>query len=388
MTKELRENLVKLAKAHAERTKVSIRKVRQRGIAEARRREDEVSEDTIHRVKKHVSQVTTTKLLEAITPAPLSECTDSAPDWYTHQSCWWTAKSKECRTDQNMITRTLIKAGNENKQAMNYHFLFVLYLYSWNVWEDQFLFARLQSQSCWQMSASLRCGGGLGGRWGPAQCTALHPPIHENQSVSVGSELGHFPILWGPQAERKCKACDMAGHYVAENTVNCLGYVEYSLWMWTSPGEGVGWSQRSPLQLFSSCVHWNHPHWELELGKTDLGMLNSPIMHRRISPVAHSCKASPVINPYMGIVQSTRVTSGMLGMQGLRLSTSSSSSYYSIASYMYLCHSMISIPNRIVSRTFITVFPLVHSQKRVGILLVKSEGTMWALGMEEHTQVN
>ena len=56
MTKELRESLVKQAKVHAEKAKVGIRKVRQKGISEARRSKDSVSKDTIHRVENHVRQ--------------------------------------------------------------------------------------------------------------------------------------------------------------------------------------------------------------------------------------------------------------------------------------------------------------------------------------------
>lgn len=55
VTKELRESLVKQAKAYAEKTKVSLRKVRQKGITEARKSKKQVSEDTIYRIEKHVS---------------------------------------------------------------------------------------------------------------------------------------------------------------------------------------------------------------------------------------------------------------------------------------------------------------------------------------------
>ena len=58
MTKELREKLVKMAKSHAERTKVGIRRVRQKSISEARRSKDDVSEDTVYRIEKHVSNHT------------------------------------------------------------------------------------------------------------------------------------------------------------------------------------------------------------------------------------------------------------------------------------------------------------------------------------------
>ena len=55
MTKELRASLVKQAKAHAEKTKVGLRKVRQKGITEARKSKKQISEDTIFRIEKHVS---------------------------------------------------------------------------------------------------------------------------------------------------------------------------------------------------------------------------------------------------------------------------------------------------------------------------------------------
>ena len=53
MTRELRENLVKLAKSHAEKAKVGVRKARQKGISDLKRK-DSVSEDTVHRLEKFV----------------------------------------------------------------------------------------------------------------------------------------------------------------------------------------------------------------------------------------------------------------------------------------------------------------------------------------------
>ena len=55
MTKELRERVVKLAKVNAEKAKVGIRKARQKGISDVRKRKGTVSEDSIHRIEKHVS---------------------------------------------------------------------------------------------------------------------------------------------------------------------------------------------------------------------------------------------------------------------------------------------------------------------------------------------
>ena len=55
ITKELRESLVKLAKANAEKAKVGIRKARQKGISDVRKRKGTVSEDSVHRIEKHVS---------------------------------------------------------------------------------------------------------------------------------------------------------------------------------------------------------------------------------------------------------------------------------------------------------------------------------------------
>lgn len=54
MTKEQRERLVKLAKSHAENAKVGIRRVRQRGISDSRKKKSEVSEDALRRVEKYV----------------------------------------------------------------------------------------------------------------------------------------------------------------------------------------------------------------------------------------------------------------------------------------------------------------------------------------------
>ncbi len=54
MTGELREKLAKLAKSHAEKAKVGVRKTRQKGMAELKGLES-VSEDTIHRLEKYVS---------------------------------------------------------------------------------------------------------------------------------------------------------------------------------------------------------------------------------------------------------------------------------------------------------------------------------------------
>ncbi len=57
-TKEQRESLVKLAKSHAEKTKVGIRRVRQKGISDCRKKKSKISEDTLHRIEKHVRNKT------------------------------------------------------------------------------------------------------------------------------------------------------------------------------------------------------------------------------------------------------------------------------------------------------------------------------------------
>ena len=54
MSKELRESLVKLAKTHAEKARVGIRKTRQKGITDVKKKDD-VSKDTVRRLEKHVS---------------------------------------------------------------------------------------------------------------------------------------------------------------------------------------------------------------------------------------------------------------------------------------------------------------------------------------------
>lgn len=56
MTGELRESLAKLAKTHAERAKVSVRKARQKGMADLRKTKS-VSEDTVHRLERYVGGV-------------------------------------------------------------------------------------------------------------------------------------------------------------------------------------------------------------------------------------------------------------------------------------------------------------------------------------------
>lgn len=54
MSKETRDNLVKLAKSAMERSKVGIRRTRQKGISEARKAKGEVSDDDIKRAEKQV----------------------------------------------------------------------------------------------------------------------------------------------------------------------------------------------------------------------------------------------------------------------------------------------------------------------------------------------
>ena len=53
ITGELRTSLVKLAKSHAEKAKVGVRKVRQKGMVDLKKQKS-TSEDTIHRLEKYV----------------------------------------------------------------------------------------------------------------------------------------------------------------------------------------------------------------------------------------------------------------------------------------------------------------------------------------------
>ena len=54
MSKDARTALVKVAKEAAEKAKVGIRRCRQKGISDARKRKDEVSEDDIKKTEKQV----------------------------------------------------------------------------------------------------------------------------------------------------------------------------------------------------------------------------------------------------------------------------------------------------------------------------------------------
>ena len=54
MTKELRESLVKVAKAAAEKCKVGVRKARQKAMADLKKKPD-VTKDSVRRLEKHVS---------------------------------------------------------------------------------------------------------------------------------------------------------------------------------------------------------------------------------------------------------------------------------------------------------------------------------------------
>ena len=54
MTGELRESLAKLAKAHAEKAKVGVRKAKQKGVTDLKKTKSSVSEDTVHRLEKYV----------------------------------------------------------------------------------------------------------------------------------------------------------------------------------------------------------------------------------------------------------------------------------------------------------------------------------------------
>lgn len=53
MTGELRESLAKLAKTHAEKAKVGVRKAKQKGTADLKKTQS-VSKDTVHRLEKYV----------------------------------------------------------------------------------------------------------------------------------------------------------------------------------------------------------------------------------------------------------------------------------------------------------------------------------------------
>lgn len=56
MTGELRESLAKLAKTHAEKAKVGVRKAKQKGVGDLKK-QTSVSEDSVHRLEKYVSAV-------------------------------------------------------------------------------------------------------------------------------------------------------------------------------------------------------------------------------------------------------------------------------------------------------------------------------------------
>jgi ribosome recycling factor len=58
ISKEVREKLVKVAKAHSEKTKISIRKVLQKGVSEARKMKGQVSEDDIRLTEKQIQELT------------------------------------------------------------------------------------------------------------------------------------------------------------------------------------------------------------------------------------------------------------------------------------------------------------------------------------------
>lgn len=53
MTGEFRDSLVKLAKQHAEKTKSNVRRVRSKGVSEAKAMKS-VSKDSVKRLEKHV----------------------------------------------------------------------------------------------------------------------------------------------------------------------------------------------------------------------------------------------------------------------------------------------------------------------------------------------
>jgi len=53
MSKELREKLAKMAKTHADSTKVGIRKARQKAMSDLKKK-DGVSKDTVRKLEQHV----------------------------------------------------------------------------------------------------------------------------------------------------------------------------------------------------------------------------------------------------------------------------------------------------------------------------------------------
>lgn len=57
MTGELRESLAKLAKSHAEKAKIGVRKARQKGMSDLKKASNSVSEDTVRRLEKYVSKL-------------------------------------------------------------------------------------------------------------------------------------------------------------------------------------------------------------------------------------------------------------------------------------------------------------------------------------------
>lgn len=64
MTGELRESLAKLAKTHAEKAKVGVRKAKQKGVGDLKKKTS-VSEDSVHRLEKYVGN-TQMSLLETV----------------------------------------------------------------------------------------------------------------------------------------------------------------------------------------------------------------------------------------------------------------------------------------------------------------------------------
>lgn len=61
MTGELRESLAKLAKTHAEKAKVGVRKAKQKGTADLKKTQS-VSKDTVHRLEKYLQQTADTHI--------------------------------------------------------------------------------------------------------------------------------------------------------------------------------------------------------------------------------------------------------------------------------------------------------------------------------------
>jgi ribosome recycling factor len=57
MTKELREQLAKAAKQRAERAKVGVRKVRQKGMGEVKKNEKNISQNDVRMAQQYIDTI-------------------------------------------------------------------------------------------------------------------------------------------------------------------------------------------------------------------------------------------------------------------------------------------------------------------------------------------